>query len=59
MNLLKMDVNLLVSIVNTKLRDHYSSLDELCDALDLNKTELINKLKAGNYFYNENQNQFK
>ena len=37
MNLLKMDVNLLVSIVNTKLRDHYSSLDELCDDLDLNK----------------------
>ncbi|HHX00280.1 MAG TPA: DUF4250 domain-containing protein [Acholeplasmataceae bacterium] len=59
MNLLKMDVNLLVSIVNTKLRDHYSSLDELCDDLDLNKTELINKLKAGNYFYNENLNQFK
>ena len=59
MNLLKMDVNLLVSIVNTKLRDHYSSLDEFCDDLDLNKTELINKLKAGNYFYNENQYQFK
>ena len=49
----------LLSVVNMKLRDFYSSLDALCDDLDVNKEELVNKLKSINYEYDEQSNQFK
>ena len=32
---------LLLSIVNTKLRDFYSNFDELCQDLDESKDEII------------------
>ena len=49
----------LLSIVNTKLRDQYQSLDKLCDDLDYNKEELIEILKKIGFEYNEDLNQFK
>lgn len=48
----------LLSYINTKLRDNYSSLDELVDDLDLNKEEIINTLKCINYEYDSNLNKF-
>ena len=48
----------LLSVINTKLRDFYSSLDELCDDLG-DKEEIINILSAINYYYDEKLNQFK
>lgn len=48
----------LLSYINTKLRDNYSSLDDLVDDLDLNKDEIINTLKSINYEYDENLNKF-
>ena len=30
----------LLSYINTKLRDNYSSMDELCDDLDYDKSEI-------------------
>ncbi len=51
--------NILLCYINTKLRDNYNSLDELCEDLDLSKEEVINKLKIINYEYNEQLNQFK
>lgn len=53
------DPIMLLSYVNTKLRDQYNSLDELCDDLDYSKEELINILKCINYEYDEQLNQFK
>ena len=50
---------MLLSYINTKLRDEYNSLDELVASLDLSKEDIINKLKEINYFYNESLNQFK
>ena len=50
---------MLLSYVNTQLRDNYSSLDELCKSLDIDSNELITKLKSINYEYNITQNQFK
>ena len=52
------DPVLLLSYINLKLRDYYSSLDALCDDLDISKSELEEKLKTINYEYSEEQNQF-
>ena len=49
----------LLSVVNTKLRDFYSSLDALCDDLGEDKEEIINILSTINYHYDEDLNQFK
>ena len=50
---------LLLSFINTKLRDNYSSLDELVDDFNYDKNEIIERLAAIDYYYDENQNQFK
>ncbi|MCR5629867.1 MULTISPECIES: DUF4250 domain-containing protein [Eubacterium] len=57
-NTLPSDPMILVSVVNTKLRDTYSSIDSLCDDLDVDKDELIGKLNKVNYKYNAEKNQF-
>lgn len=59
MDYLKMDVNILFSIINTKLRDYYQSLDELCDDLEIDKEGLLTKFKNANYEYDTKLNQFK
>ena len=50
---------IVLSVVNTYLRDKYKDLDELCDKEDYNKQELIELLKSINYEYDANINQFK
>ena len=50
---------ILLCYINTKLRDCYCNLDNLCDDLNLCKEEIITKLKSINYEYNEDLNQFK
>ncbi len=52
------DPIILLSYVNTKLRDEYPSLDELCDDLDADRKELVRKLAAVNYTYSAEQNRF-
>ena len=52
------DPMILLSYVNTKLRDEYPSLDELCDDLDADREELVRKLAAVNYPYSAEQNRF-
>lgn len=53
------DPVMLLSYVNTQLRDNYSDLEDLCNNLNINKSELISKLENINYIYNEELNQFK
>jgi len=53
------DPAMLLSFVNMKLRDQYSSLDALCDDLDVSKEEIIEKLKSIDYIYDNEKNQFK
>ena len=55
--MLPQDPNILLSYLNTKLRDQYPSLDALCDDLDVGKAELTEKLAAG-YRYDAAQNRF-
>ncbi len=50
---------LLLSIVNTKLRDFYSNLDELCQDLDESKDEIIDILASAGYIYDKEINQFR
>ena len=52
------DPVLCLSVVNTKLRDYYSNLDALCEDLNIEKEQLINKLNAIDYQYDINRNQF-
>lgn len=40
------DPVMLLSFVNLKLRDYYSSLDDMCDGLDVSKQEITEKLGA-------------
>lgn len=54
-----MDPYILLSVVNTKLRDEYSSLDLLCDDLDVEQSKIIDKLESIDYKYNSEDNQFK
>ena len=50
---------ILLSVVNTKLRDFYDSLDSLCEDLDESKDDIIETLKSIGYHYDSKINQFK
>lgn len=52
------DPMMLFSVVNMKLRDCYFSLDELCEDMNVDKEELVNKLKAVGFEYSEEYNKF-
>ncbi|MBQ1516986.1 MAG: DUF4250 domain-containing protein [Clostridia bacterium] len=52
------DPIILLSYINTQLRDKYSSLDELCSSLCVNKSDIVNKLSAVNYEYDIKLNKF-
>lgn len=52
------DPVMLLSFINLKLRDFYSSLDALCEDLDVDKNTLEHKLHTIDYHYNEERNQF-
>lgn len=52
------DPVMLLSYVNLKLRDFYSSLDAMCNDMDVSKAEIEEKLKGIGYSYNAERNQF-
>ena len=52
------DPVMLLSFINLKLRDFYDSLDSLCDDMDLDKAEIVEKLAAIDYSYDSGKNQF-
>ena len=52
------DPLMLLSFVNLKLRDFYPTLDAMCEDLDMDKTELTDKLAGINYSYDADRNQF-
>ena len=53
------DPIMLLSVINMKLRDQYSSLDALADGLDADAEEIKKKLAEAGYKYDPAQNQFK
>ncbi len=50
---------ILLSYINTKLRDEFSSLDELCKSLCISKSDIEKKLASIGYVYSEETNSFK
>ncbi len=52
------DPAILLSYINTQLRDHYPSLEELCASLNLDASVICQKLDAIGYIYNSSLNQF-
>jgi hypothetical protein len=49
---------MLLSIINTKLRDFYSNLDDLCEDLEYDINEVKDILNTINYVYDTNLNKF-
>lgn len=52
------DPIMLLSYVNTQLRDYYKNLDEMCDSLELNKDNILSTLASIDYEYDESLNKF-
>ncbi len=52
------DPFILLSFVNTKLRDFYKDLDTFCDMEDVNINEIVEKLDSAGFVYNREKNQF-
>ena len=60
--MLPQDPVMLLSYINTQLRDNYSSLEMLFDGIDVSedaRDEIIKKLRDIGYTYNRELNQFK
>lgn len=58
-NFENMDPYILLSAVNMRLRDQYSSLDDLCSCEEISKEKLLQVLAKCGFSYNEDQRQFK
>ncbi len=54
-----MDPHLLVGLVNTELRNHSESLEDLLKTHGLPGGDLIGKLAEAGYVYREEQRQFR
>lgn len=52
------DPAVLLSFVNTKLRDDYPSLAELCSSLCTGEEDIITKLGSIGYSYDAEKNRF-
>ncbi len=49
---------ILLSYINTLLRDGYENLEELCAAKGVSSADIISKLSSIDYKYDERKNQF-
>ena len=56
--MLPQDANMLLSIINMRLRDFYGSLDALCEDLDEDKEQIQKTLSRIGYTYDGEKNQF-
>lgn len=52
------DPFVLLSYVNTQLRDVYPNLDEMCASMGLDKSVLVRKLADAGFSYDEPNNRF-
>lgn len=52
------DPHMLVSFINTKIRDHYRDLDTFCREMGVDKKELTDDLKVHDYVYDEKSCRF-
>ena len=59
MSQLPKDLVMLLSYINTQLRDNYSSLEELCQAMDLDEDQIKKTLSDIGFEYEPEQNCFR
>lgn len=52
------DAIMLLSFINTRLRDDEIDLDSLCSQFDVSKDEIVKKLDSVGYTYNVELNKF-
>ena len=52
------DPMILLSYVNTQLRDFYPTLEALSEGMDIDQEELVKKLADIDYEYDAQRNQF-
>lgn len=55
---LPQDAMILLSAVNTKLRDFYPSLKAMCEDMNVSESEIKSKLEGIGYEYSEELNRF-
>ncbi len=58
-NYISMDPNILLSIVNMKLRDFYTNLASLCEDMEVSEEALKEIFNKIGYSYDETINQFR
>ena len=59
MSAISKDPMILLSYINTQLRDNYSSLKELCQAMDLDEDQIKKTLSDIGFEYEPEQNCFR
>ena len=52
------DPMVLFSVIYMKLRDCYSSLDELCEDMDVSREDIVSQLKVAGFEYSAEHNKF-
>ena len=52
------DPYMLLSILNMKLRDHYETLELLCEDLEYSVEEVLSRMDSIGYTYSMDTNQF-
>lgn len=52
------DPAILLSYINTKLRDEYSDLDALCEGLGIDRGTLVDRLGEAGFEYSPENNKF-
>ncbi len=58
-NYLTMDPHLLLGLINTELRNHCDSLEDLVKTHHLDEERLTEKMSSANYVYHPEINQFR
>ena len=58
MDRLPQDPIMLMSFINLKLRDFYPSLEALCEDLDINRQELVEKMLKAGFEYSVTNKRF-
>ncbi len=53
------DPMMLMSVVNTRLRDEYPDLNALCEDLHINPEDITERLKMAGFEYDEELNRFR
>lgn len=56
--MLPKDPNMLLSIINMRLRDDNVTLPELCQRLDIDEGDLTKRLQEAGYRYQPESNRF-